>query len=111
MVGPPTAASAIDCEKRSETARCVLPIAELVSMCGSTSSSRNLPPWNDAAVRCARPRASEVLPVDRKSVGWGKKVSVSVDLGGRRIIKKKTKHEYRHTTHKTDKIHITETAS
>src|SRR3546814_11992130 len=27
---------------------------------------------------------------DRKSVGWGKSVSVRVDLGGRRIIKKKT---------------------
>src|SRR3546814_13796874 len=26
---------------------------------------------------------------DRKSVGWGKSVSVRVDLGGRRIIKKK----------------------
>src|SRR3546814_12977169 len=28
--------------------------------------------------------------LDRKSVGWGKRVSVRVDLGGRRIIKKKT---------------------
>src|SRR3546814_12066104 len=27
---------------------------------------------------------------DRKSVVWGKSVSVRVDLGGRRIIKKKT---------------------
>lgn len=33
------AASAMDCENRSDTARCVLPIAELVSECGSTSSS------------------------------------------------------------------------
>src|SRR3546814_14085335 len=34
--------------------------------------------------------------LDRKSVGSGKSVSVSVDLGGRRIIKQKTKptHEY-----------------
>src|SRR3546814_18909779 len=30
---------------------------------------------------------------DRKSVVWGKRVSVSVDLGGRRIIKKKKKIE------------------
>src|SRR3546814_17255093 len=30
---------------------------------------------------------------DRKSVGWGKSVSVSVDLGGRRIIKKKKKKQ------------------
>src|SRR3546814_16587407 len=29
---------------------------------------------------------------DRKSVVWGKSVSVRVDLGGRRIIKKKKKH-------------------
>src|SRR3546814_12371746 len=28
-------------------------------------------------------------PGDRESVGWGTRVSVSVDLGGRRIIKKK----------------------
>src|SRR3546814_11894122 len=28
---------------------------------------------------------------DRKSVGWGKSVSVRVDLGGRRAIKKKKK--------------------
>src|SRR3546814_12243480 len=33
---------------------------------------------------------SPELP-DRKSVGSGKRVSVRVDLGGRRIIKKKTK--------------------
>src|SRR3546814_16938081 len=31
-------------------------------------------------------------PQDRKSVGWGKSVSVRVDLGGRRIMKKKTKN-------------------
>src|SRR3546814_16718484 len=31
------------------------------------------------------------LDKDRKSVGWGKSVSVRVDLGGRRIIKKKKK--------------------
>src|SRR3546814_13131893 len=30
-------------------------------------------------------------PSDRKSVVWGKSVSVRVDLGGRRIIKKKKK--------------------
>src|SRR3546814_7284025 len=36
----------------------------------------------------ARPR---LLAPDRKSVVWGKSVSVRVDLGGRRIIKKKNK--------------------
>src|SRR3546814_12901051 len=37
-------------------------------------------------------------PKDRKSVVWGKRVSVRVDLGGRRIIKKKQlqKSEERH---------------
>src|SRR3546814_12223636 len=30
--------------------------------------------------------------LDRKSVVWGKRVSVRVDLGGRRIIKKKRRH-------------------
>src|SRR3546814_19273331 len=29
------------------------------------------------------------LPVDRQSVVWGKRVSVRVDLGGRRIMNKK----------------------
>src|SRR3546814_14386966 len=29
---------------------------------------------------------------DRKSVVWGKSVSVRVDLGGRRLIKKKTQY-------------------
>src|SRR3546814_1999985 len=36
-------------------------------------------------------RAFNASPRDRKSVGEGKRVSVRVDLGGRRIIKKKKK--------------------
>src|SRR3546814_12894468 len=32
---------------------------------------------------------------DRKSVVWGKSVSVRVDFGGRRIIKKKKNNHYR----------------
>src|SRR3546814_13584758 len=37
-----------------------------------------------------KPAASNIIPVDdRKTVVSGKSVSVSVDLGGRRIIKKK----------------------
>src|SRR3546814_16191677 len=36
-----------------------------------------------------RPRAL-LVRTDRKSGGWGKRVSVRVGLGGRRIIKKKT---------------------
>src|SRR3546814_17816050 len=35
---------------------------------------------------------------DRKSVVSGKRVSVSVDLGGRRIIKKKNKYKYNRIT-------------
>src|SRR3546814_13435532 len=31
---------------------------------------------------------------DRKSVGWGKGVAVRVDLGGRRLIKKKKKKQH-----------------
>src|SRR3546814_18667511 len=37
----------------------------------------------------ARPSPSRQIRVDRKSVVEGKRVSVRVDLGGRRIIKKK----------------------
>src|SRR3546814_20770956 len=35
--------------------------------------------------------ADGIVTRDRKSVVWGKTVSVRVDLGGRRIIKKKKK--------------------
>src|SRR3546814_17500573 len=37
---------------------------------------------------------------DRTSVVWGKSVSVRVDLGGRRIIKKKKNASYQHTSNK-----------
>src|SRR3546814_13283447 len=42
---------------------------------------------------CAAPRPGghPAFHGDRKSVVWGKSVSVRVDLGGRRIIKKKRK--------------------
>src|SRR3546814_17080666 len=44
---------------------------------------------------CRRPgqarRARKALHLDRKSVVTGKRVSVRVDLGGRRIIKKQIK--------------------
>src|SRR3546814_17948396 len=36
---------------------------------------------------------------DRKSVVWGKSVSVRVDLGGRCIIKKKTQHSKSKSDH------------
>src|SRR3546814_16981967 len=42
----------------------------------------------------ARPKRQEdpLLPVDRKSVVSGKSVSVLVDLGGRRFLKKKKRN-------------------
>src|SRR3546814_17234521 len=48
------------------------------------------PPTRDAAPNVAsRRRYDQASASDRKSVVWGKSVSVRVDLGGRRIIKKK----------------------
>src|SRR3546814_14183747 len=41
---------------------------------------------------------------DRKSVVSGKSVSVRVDLGGRRIIKKKTQHQLSKNTKQTTRI-------
>src|SRR3546814_16031837 len=48
------------------------------------------PMFNKAAV-ANRAQRDDLARIerDRKSVVWGKSVSVSVDLGGRRIIKKK----------------------
>src|SRR3546814_11303159 len=47
-------------------------------------------------MRCSHParagaavRGKRIATRERKSVGWGKSVSVRVDLGGRRNIKKK----------------------
>src|SRR3546814_19378609 len=48
-----------------------------------------------------RSTATAGRSADRKSVVWGKSVSVRVELGGRRIIKKKTKTKQRHTYIKT----------
>src|SRR3546814_373212 len=45
----------------------------------------------DAQVRCGMSPV-DIFTEDRKSVGSGKSVSVLVDLGGGRIIKKKKKH-------------------
>src|SRR3546814_14536846 len=50
-------------------------------------------------------------PLDRKSVVSGKSVSARVDLGGRRIIKKKNnhhdrlQHSPRHHMHNTEPLH------
>src|SRR3546814_18767111 len=54
----------------------------------------------DEKCRCSRqgrraigaaPRRTDGRPGDRKDVVWGKSGSVRVELGGRRMIKKKTK--------------------
>src|SRR3546814_14840816 len=61
-------------------------------------------------VRPSRGRGRETAPMtrrcrqlwslsDRKSVVWGKSVSVRVDLGGRRIVKKKKKQKTKEETH------------
>src|SRR3546814_13161944 len=47
------------------------------------------PDMNLSAAREARQNAARLPKRDRKSGVWGKGVSVRVDLGGRRVIKKK----------------------
>src|SRR3546814_14474046 len=57
---------------------------------------------------------SRLLPIlfgerahrERKSVEEGKRVSVRVDLGGSRIIKKKTEHKERNTVNKQADLQI-----
>src|SRR3546814_15634856 len=51
------------------------------------------PRWSAFPLVILTGSASSEQPrrIDRKSVGWGKSVSGRVDLGGRRIIKKKKK--------------------
>src|SRR3546814_17766384 len=64
----------------TRAAGCIGCATRLTSARSSASSSRGRIP------RAARTR-------DRKSVGQGKSVSVRVDLGGRRIIKKKKQNK------------------
>src|SRR3546814_12977964 len=52
-----------------------------------------------AGVRLLSAPAGIEAPADRKSVVWGKSVSVRVDLGGRRIHKKKKKTDYTSEKH------------
>src|SRR3546814_13202535 len=89
---------------------------------GPKSISGSSPIPNKERISCARASASNahfparvgnssslsVLP-DRKSVVSGKSVSVRVDLGGRRIIKKKTQPPisiHHNTSKNTDKVTI-----
>src|SRR3546814_13283565 len=57
----------------------------------SAATSCCTPAWRGSSSRCqSRLRDSDQ---DRKSGVWGKSVSVRVDLGGRRFIKKKKKNK------------------
>src|SRR3546814_15828771 len=75
--------------------------ASIASVCSFTRSSWRLPMFQARPALKCHSRPSK-LPIrlscchtsqsgvrERKSVGWGKSVSVRVDLGGRRIVKKK----------------------
>src|SRR3546814_16081397 len=61
--------------------RLALPPLQLIEQ---TSERENRQDWQ-----------RDLLVLDRKSVVWGKSVSVRVDLGGLRIIKKKKKNTKR----------------
>src|SRR3546814_20107865 len=96
---------------------CALPIFQLKKVFpmswARSRSARRAPPASartpasphrhtigrSATARSPRPngrqRASGWCAADRKSVETGKRVSVSVDLGGRRIIKKKKHNKQR----------------
>src|SRR3546814_17674926 len=58
--------------------------------------------WHSVATSCSRrDKRGSAASGDRKSVVEGKSVSVRVDLGGRRIIKKKRKRREDNDGHKT----------
>src|SRR3546814_18752654 len=63
-------------------------------VCGQLADSSVIPD------RLAPLVEAGVMPADRKSVVSGKSVSVRVDLGGRRIIKKKNKRKRSYKNHK-----------
>src|SRR3546814_21155280 len=58
-------------------------------VCSSDLPTRRDQPSRPARGRAGRPAPTPRRAADRKSVVEGKSVSVRVDLGGRRIIKKK----------------------
>src|SRR3546814_15683484 len=55
----------------------------------SDAPSAPLPATLEPVIENQGPKVLSSVPLDRKSVVVGKSVSVRVDLGGRRIIKKK----------------------
>src|SRR5213594_5236952 len=54
-----------------------------------SSDLRDAPSGHDADIACSCRPVGALENLDRKSVVWGKSVNACVDLGGRRIIKKK----------------------
>src|SRR3546814_12984053 len=56
---------------------------------GINATGRNTATIDIVVATTARPNSSAAPIEDRKRVGEGKSVAVQVDLGGRRIIKKK----------------------
>src|SRR3546814_16174100 len=55
----------------------------------SLKTKRDLDAWNAGDIEIAEPHPASIGHGDRKSVVEGKSVSVRLDVGGRRIIKKK----------------------
>src|SRR3546814_14868366 len=74
------------------------------SRVNSPTSSARSAPWRNKPMSARRP---DNKPRDRKSVVKGKSVSVSVELGGGRIIKKKKNNmiqkTHKHTSNKEEK--------
>src|SRR3546814_14848048 len=58
----------------------------------SISASSRLSSWRQSSMRWRGAASLRIRSSDRKSVVQGKSVSVRVDVGGRRIIKKKSNH-------------------
>src|SRR3546814_19416847 len=57
----------------------------------SLAFSRRQTRWEIILPQCVKRRLPPWMNLDRPSVVWGKTVSVRVDLGGGRLIKKKKK--------------------
>src|SRR3546814_13989763 len=67
-------------------------LGEGVSPNGASRPRLPLTQLRPTGPRRARPEDQLGSLRDRKSAGWGKRVSVRVDLGGRRILQKKNKY-------------------
>src|SRR3546814_20590004 len=68
-----------------------IPVAREILGGGKADLLGRLPVVTAAKIGRALPVAAVLTPIDRKSVAEGKRVSVRVALGGRRIIQKQQK--------------------